>query len=96
LPASLLRVVRIATEDWETRSYGVGNSLLTSGQLAVTSLWEDDFEFLGEKFFEFSYLMKAEDLFTWHYRNFIPYPEISENCFLHSSFTFPLFIGVTE
>jgi len=40
--------------------------------------------------------MKAEDLFAWHYGNLTPYPEISENCFLHSSFTFPLFIGVTE
>ena len=54
----------------ETRSYGVRNSLLTGGQLAVTSLREDDFEFLGDSFFEFRYLMKAEDLFTWHYRNF--------------------------
>jgi hypothetical protein len=46
------------------------NSLLAGGQLAATSLEEDDFEFLGEKFFEFSYLMKAEYLFAWHYRNF--------------------------
>ena len=40
--------------------------------------------------------MKAEDLFTWHYRNFTPYPQTSEKCFLHSSFTSPLFIGVAE
>jgi len=49
---------------WETCSYGVGNSLLTGGQLAVTGLREDDFEFFEKSFFEFSYLMKAEDLFT--------------------------------
>ena len=30
--------------------------------------------------------MKAEDLFVWHYRNFTPYPQLSENCFLPSSF----------
>ena len=40
-------------------------SLLTGEQLAVTSLKEEDFEFLGKSFFEFSYLMKAEDLFAW-------------------------------
>jgi hypothetical protein len=48
----------------------VVNSLLTGGQLAVTSLKEEDFEFLGKSFFEFSYLMKVEDLFTGHHRNF--------------------------
>ena len=67
---SLLRVVCIATKGWETRRYGLEKSLLAGGQLAVTSLKEDDFEFLGKSFFEFRYLMKAEDLFTWHYRNF--------------------------
>jgi len=70
LSASLLRVVRIVTMGRETRRYGVRNSLLTGGQLAVTSLKEEDFEFLGKSFFEFSYLMKAKDLFIWHYRNF--------------------------
>jgi hypothetical protein len=70
LVKSLLRVVRIVTKGWETRRYGPENSLLVGGQLAVTSLKEEDFEFLGKSFFEFSYLMKAENLFTWHHRNF--------------------------
>jgi len=64
LVKSLLRVVRIVTKGWETRRYGPKNSLLTGGQLAVTSLKEEDFEFLGKRFFEFSYLMKAENLFA--------------------------------
>ena len=62
------------------------NSLLTGRQLAVTSLKEEDFEFLGKSFFEFRYLIKAEDLFTWHHRNFALFLKYQKTVFsLHPS-----------
>jgi hypothetical protein len=71
---------------WETCSYGVGNSLLTGGQLAVTSLKEDDFEFLGKSFFVFSYLMKARNLFAGYYRNFTLFLKYQKTVFfIHPS-----------
>ena len=42
--------------------------------------------FLGKRFFEFSDLMKAEDLFTWHYRNFALFLKYQKTVFfIHPS-----------